>query len=108
MALYGIFRPYIDEAENRFEMLNEFTYLTIYCHLVSQTEFVLDIFGRKVMGWSLIGLISINISVNFGYVLVLDLMNLYRRIKFCYLKRATTKKRQRLFEERKIRAYMYR
>ena len=108
MALVGIFRPYKDEVENRFEIFNEFTYLIVYCHIVCQTEFVLDIAGRDVMGWSLIGVISVNILVNFGNVLVQDLMKLHYRIKFWCLKKAAIKKRQMMFEEKRLKAALYR
>ena len=46
MALTGIIRPYTNKADNKLELVNEFTYLMIYCHFICQTDFVLDIFGR--------------------------------------------------------------
>ena len=70
MALIGIIRPYTNKVDNILELVNEFTYLIVYCHLICQTDFVQDIFGRQVMGWSLIALIVLNILVNFGNVLV--------------------------------------
>ena len=70
MALVGFIKPYTNEIENIFELLNEFTYLMLYCHLICQTDFIQDIAGREIWGWSLISLIALNILVNLGNVLV--------------------------------------
>ena len=40
MILIGFIKPYTKEAENILELVNEFTYLLIYCHLICQTDFV--------------------------------------------------------------------
>ena len=34
MAFIGLARPYNSNAENNFELLNEFTVLMVYCHLI--------------------------------------------------------------------------
>ena len=60
------------------------------------------------MGWSLIGVISVNILANFSNVLVQDLMKLYFRIKFWCLKKAAIKKRQMMLEEKRLKAALYR
>ena len=87
MILIGFIKPYTKEAENILELVNEFTYLLIYCHLICQTDFVQDIFGRQVLGWSLICLIVISVLVNFGIVLVKDCETVHRKIKLCFLKK---------------------
>ena len=87
MILIGFIRPYTNEAENILELVNEFTYLLIYCHLICQTDFVQDIFGRQVMGWSLICLIAITVLVNFGFVLVQDCKTIHRKMRLYFLKK---------------------
>ena len=88
MAFVGHVRPYLSRGENRLELANEFTLLVLYCHLVSQTEFVQDMEGRRLMGWSLICLTLLSIVINFGNILVQDLMTLCRKIKIYFLKSA--------------------
>ena len=87
MIMIGFIRPYTNETENILKLFNEFTYLLIYCHLICQTDFVQDIFGRQVMGWSLIFLIAISVLVNFGFVLVQDCKTVHRKIKLYFLKK---------------------
>ena len=77
----GLVRPFNSVSGNRLELLNEYTILLLYCHCVTQTDFVEDPNGRKVAGWSLIALISINIIVNFGSMIASDLNKLFRRVK---------------------------
>ena len=38
------------------------------------------------MGWSMIAVIIFNVSVNFGYVTSLSVVNLCRRLKYRYIR----------------------
>ena len=87
MVIIGLFKPYANKRENILEILNEYTILVLFCHLITQTDFVLNMAARRAMGWSLIVLISVNIIVNFGNILILELWTLCRKIKLFYLKR---------------------
>ena len=67
MVIIGLFKPYANKRENILEILNEYTILVLFCHLITQTDFVLKMAARRAMGWSLIGLISVNIIVFYFY-----------------------------------------
>ena len=38
------------------------------------------------MGWSMIAVITVNVFVNFGYVTTISIVNLYRRLKYRYIR----------------------
>jgi len=107
LIFVGLVRPFASRVENILEMLNEYTILMIYCHCITQTDFVVEMAGRQAMGWSLIGLTTLNILVNFGNILVQDLWTFYRKIKLFFLKQESLK-RQRLETERRLKADRYR
>ena len=87
ICFIGIVRPFNSKAGYLLELMNEYTILLLYCHCVTQTDFVGDIRGRMFMGWSLIVLISLNIAINFGYMLVRDLSQTFRKLKLHILKK---------------------
>ena len=66
----GRFRPFASDLENMLELLNEYTILVLYCIAITQTDFVPKMAGRNAMGWLIIAIISINILLNFGSILV--------------------------------------
>lgn len=68
-------------------MWNEYTILLIYCLCLTQTDFVDNVRGRKVMGWSLIGLISLNIVINFGSMITSDLKKTIKRLKYHFIRK---------------------
>ena len=70
LIFVGVSRPYASKKENILDMMNEYTILVLYCHVVTQTDFVLDIAGRNYMGWSLICVLCLNVAVNLGNILI--------------------------------------
>ena len=66
----GRFRPFASNWENILELLNEYTILVLYCIAITQTDFVSKMAGRNAMGWLMIAIISLNILLNFGSILV--------------------------------------
>ena len=60
-----------------------------------------------LMGWSLIGLIVLNIVVNFGSMIVQDFMTACRKLKIYLLKKNWAEKR-RESKERRDRINLYR
>ena len=102
LIFVGVFRPYLSNWENILDMLNEFTILLLYSHLITQTDFVIDIAGCYIMGWSLICVICLNIGVNLGNILVRDIWALCRKLKLYYLKKAFLKKKLLQQEKQKF------
>ena len=100
MGFIGLARPYNSTAENVLELVNEFTVLMVYCHLICQTEFVQDMAGRQLMGWSLIFVVVLNMLINFGNILAQNLMTLYLKIKFYFLKKKILKQKKLIMERR--------
>jgi hypothetical protein len=70
LIFVGQFRPLASRWENILDLLNEYTILVLYCHVITQSDFVPEIAGRNAMGWSLIVLICLNILLNFGNILL--------------------------------------
>lgn len=107
ISFIGIVRPLNSTIGNRLELANEYTILLLYCHCITQTDFVEDPAGRSAMGWSLIALISLNIAMNFGVMIARDLYVAYRKLKIYILKRRYFS-RVREEQERRARIYLYR
>lgn len=51
------------------ELWNEFNILLLYGQILTQADFVDDPQSRIAAGWALIGLITLCVVTNFGYVL---------------------------------------
>ena len=66
----GHFRPLTSNLENILDMLNEYTILLLYSIVITQTDFVPEMASKNVMGWLIIAIISINIVLNLGSILV--------------------------------------
>ena len=107
IAFNGIVRPFPSRSENSVEMANEYTILLLFCHCVTQTEFVVDPRGRWATGWTLIGLIALNMTLNLVYILAGSLRQAYNRLRFLYFKRKADNKRQQ-DEEKAKRIKLYR
>ena len=103
----GILKPFNQTRGNGIEIWNEYTILLIYCHCLTQTDFVEDIKGRLVMGWSLIGLISLNILINFGSMIASDLHKFFHRIKLYVMKKKWVRAMQ-IEQERRAKINVYR
>ena len=107
LIFVGIVKPFNRTRGNGIEIWNEYTIMLIYCHCLTQTDFVEDIKGRLVMGWSLIGLISLSIVINFGSMITNDLKKVFRQIKLFLMKKKWVKAMQ-IERERKAKIDKYR
>ena len=63
-------RPFLIKGERRLALWNEFTILIIYGQVLCQSDFVEDPGYRIKAGWSTIGIVTLAVICNFGYVLV--------------------------------------
>ena len=70
LIFVGQYRPLASNWENILDLLNEYTILVLYCIAITQTDFVSEIAGRNAIGWLMIIIISMNIFLNFGSILV--------------------------------------
>lgn len=87
ISFIGIVRPFNSAIGNRLELANEYTILLLYCHCITQTDFLQDPVGRGAMGWSLIALFSLNIILHLGVMIGKDLYTVFRKLKIYLLKR---------------------
>ena len=39
LIFVGVYRPYASKKENMLDMMNEYTILVLFCHVVTQTDF---------------------------------------------------------------------
>ena len=70
LIFVGQYRPLASNWENILDLLNEYTILVLYCIAITQTDFVSEMAGRNAIGWLMIIIISLNIFLNFGSILV--------------------------------------
>ena len=70
LIFVGQYRPLESNWGNILDLLNEYTILVLYCIAITQTDFVSEMAGRNAMGWLMIIIISLNIFLNFGSILV--------------------------------------
>ena len=70
IAVISSVRPFAVRSQNVVELANESSILLLFSHCLTQTEFVQDPKGRWVAGWSLNGLIIINVAGNMTFILV--------------------------------------
>lgn len=69
IAIIAHTKPYHSKGDRRMEIWNEFIILIIYGQVLCQTEFIEDPIRRMDTGWFLIGVITLAVVTNFGYVL---------------------------------------
>ena len=99
ISFTAMVRPHQEPAGNRIEMFNEFTILVLYGHCITQTDFVPSLYGRSVMGWSMIAVICFNVLINFGYIASLGVVKLYRRLKFWHIRSQKLREANRRVEK---------
>ena len=68
IGLLGTFKPY--ENSNAMEIGNEFMVLIVFSLLTCQTDLLTVMKGRSIIGWCLIGVISLSVFVNFSYIML--------------------------------------
>jgi len=75
------YQPYKLPLLNKFEMFNEITVLLCSYHHLLFTNFVPNFKTRFQMGWSICGVLAINIFVNLGFIMGNSLVTLYSKAK---------------------------
>lgn len=110
----AVVRPYENEWANRVELANEFTILLLYTHCLTQTAYVAKVDARDGMGWSMIGIIILNIVLNFSFVAHRDVVKIFWRLRYRWIRnrkiKEFKKKREeeykaRLEKQRKFKQY---
>lgn len=86
---------------NKMDLLNEaFVLLTQY-HLMCFTRFVLDFESKVFVGFSLIAATCLNITINLGYITIVNVGSLAFKLKIMY---HAYKSRQRIEERNRVAA----
>ena len=65
--------------------------LVVLVLLMCQTDYVLEIYKRKVAGWIFIGFVSVTCLVNAVIIIGSDIKLTYKKIKQWFLKRKAKK-----------------
>ena len=87
MTLFTIhYAPYKDRSQNRQEIFNEWTVLAGSYHLYMFTHYISDEERRYELGWSLIGLIALNVLFNFTVAFYHGIKVFYKKMKIKYYK----------------------
>ena len=95
--------PYDLKIQNQQETLNELTVLFGSYHLFFFTNWIADEERRYELGWSLIGLIGLNVCFNFGLAGFMGLKSVLRKLKLEYLKKQRDKKQFLIKKNHSIR-----
>jgi hypothetical protein len=74
-----------------FQALNEVFVLLVNYHMICFADFISDNRTRTIMGWSLIATISVNLLVNFGYIVFGSAKESYYKLRKRYLLRKRDK-----------------
>ncbi len=86
-------KPFMQHSMNRLEIFNEVSILISSYHLLAFTPFVDSPSLQYLLGWSLIGVITLNIVVNMlfiGYSTLCSLKVAFQRLLFRYCKNRET------------------
>ena len=81
LIFYFLIQPFKEKAINRLEIFNEICIITINYHLFLLTDFVSDPSIQYNVGWSILLITVINISINMGYMMFLSAVLLIRKIR---------------------------
>ena len=84
-------RPYKSSFMNKLECLNELTIFVAVYPLLAFTEWVWDLDTRMDIGWSLVGLIGLNIISNILVVLTIFIHTCSRGIRLRCIRRRRKK-----------------
>jgi len=79
--------PYKSMTQNYQEILNEITVLVAAYHLFCFTEWIFDYHRRFELGWSLIGIIILNVIINVVIVCFVVLKSVCKKLYWMYLAR---------------------
>ena len=103
--------PFDEPALNRLEMFNEATIVinSYFMFLYSDgqllqdnpgypehDEKIIDVEARSQVGWANVGCLVIIVLVNMGVILSAQIVVIYKRIKFCKLKKKNIQKAKEL------------
>lgn len=80
-------KPFESRMMNIQETVNEWCVILGGYHLLCFTEWIHDINRRFELGWSLVGVIGINVFFNFTVMLTMVIKKAFRKIKLWKLKR---------------------
>ena len=92
--------PYKENAANVQETFNEWTVLVACYHLTGFTEWIYTPDTRYKIGWSLIGVIALNVMFNFSYLVIFVLRRAIRRAHLGYKRHQYQKYRQKYLQEK--------
>ena len=84
VILHGQILPFSTKSHHRIDVFNEVCVLVIMYHMIVYTDFVTNAHRKFEMGWSMITITLINVVVNIGFLLymqVKDTIALYQRKK---------------------------
>ena len=93
-------RPYKSSFMNKLEILNELTIFVAVYPLLAFTEWVWDLDTRMDIGWSLVGLIGLNIISNILVVLTIFIHTCYRGIRLRCVRKRRKKQALKALRER--------
>lgn len=79
IAVIATVRPFASKWAARVEIMNEFIILVLYCHCVTQTDYVIYLEGRHLTGWSMIGVICFAMLANFAAITVPKVKDFIRK-----------------------------
>lgn len=88
MVIYvGMTNCYALPSKRFFEQFNEvFVAITNY-HLMCFADFVQDEHTRKIVGWSMISCVCLNLIVNIGFIMVNAIKDSYFKLRRRYYER---------------------
>lgn len=101
MVIYvGMTNCYALPSKRFFEQFNEvFVAITNY-HLMCFADFVQDERTRNIVGWSMIGCVSLNLFINIGFIMVGAIKDSYFKLRKRYYERKLRLLKKRMAQRR--------
>ena len=94
LAVLGLLRPLNSSSAHRLEYCNEILILALFSLFSGMTDLISDLELRNKITWSIIGLISMSIVINFSLIIKTNVTHIWTYCKLRRLRAANRAKYQ--------------
>ena len=93
-------KPFTDKKMNYIDMFNEWTIMLMAYATIPYSDFLADPYFKYQIGWLVLGGFLLNLFINIGFIVLMTLINIFRKIK-AKCKANKIKKKQKKFQVEK-------
>jgi hypothetical protein len=76
-----VVKPFTDAKFNALDILNEFTIMLMAYATIPYSDYLIDPHFKYRIGWLVIGAFFMNLLGNIGFIIVLNIINIFRMLK---------------------------